>query len=106
MKLMWQKYGKTEKSYEIKDLDETLAQYAGKEFAEDFFDNYIYSSKMPDYEALLANVGLKLERASKNAFFGATLRDTPEGVEISRNLAQTYPSLQSRVEPGRRDSFC
>ena len=100
MKLMWQKYGKTEKAYEIKDLDETLAEYAGKEFAEDFFDNYIYSSKMPDYEALLANIGLKLERASKNAFFGATLRDTPEGVEISRNLAQNTPAYKAGLNQG------
>ena len=100
MKLMWQKYGKTEKPYEIKDLQQTLAEYAGKDFAEDFFSNYIYSSKMPNYEALLASAGLKLERASKNAFFGASLRDTPDGVVLSRNLAQNSPAYTAGLDQG------
>ncbi|MGB7785616.1 MAG: PDZ domain-containing protein [Salinimicrobium sp.] len=100
MKLMWKKYGKTEKPYEIKDLQQTLAEYAGKDFAEDFFSNYIYSSKMPNYEALLASVGLKLERTSKNAFFGASLRNTSDGVEISRNLAQNSPAYKAGFDQG------
>ncbi|MGB7841946.1 MAG: PDZ domain-containing protein, partial [Salinimicrobium sp.] len=100
MKLMWQKYGKTEKSYEIEDLEETLAEYAGKDFSEEFFSNYIYSSKMPNYEALLANVGLQLERASKNAFFGASLKNTSEGVEISSNLAKNTPAYKAGFDQG------
>ena len=100
MKLMWQKYGKTEKVYRIADLEQTLAEYAGKDFSKKFFNNYIYASKMPNYEALLANVGLQLERASKNAFFGASLKNTSQGVVISRNLAQNVPAYKAGLNKG------
>ena len=100
MKLMWQKYGKTEKAYEIEDLEQSLAQYAGQDFAEEFFSNYIYSSKMPNYEDLLAGVGLKLERTPKNAFFGTSVRNTSEGVLINRNLVQDTPAYKAGLNQG------
>ncbi len=102
MKLMWQKYGKTEEPYAISDLEQTLAQFAGQDFAENFFDNYIYDSKMPNYQELFASVGLQLQRASKNAFFGASLRDTSEGVVISRNISQNTPAYEAGLNEGDR----
>lgn len=100
MKLMWQKYGKTEKVYSIEDLEQTLSEYTGKDFAEEFFSNYIYASKMPEYETLFAGVGLQLEKASKNAFFGASLKDTSEEVVISENIAQNTPAYKAGLNQG------
>lgn len=100
MKLVWQKYGKQEKPYEIEDLEQTLAEYAGKAFASDFFDNYIYDSKMPNYKDLFASVGLKLERDPQKAFFGASLMDTSDGVGISRNVARNTPAYEAGLNQG------
>ena len=47
MKLMWQNYGKPEIPYTVEDIESTLEKYAGEEFADEFFSNYIYNSKMP-----------------------------------------------------------
>ncbi|WP_424492523.1 M61 family metallopeptidase [Salinimicrobium sp. GXAS 041] len=102
MKLMWQKFGKTEEAYTISDLERTLAAYAGQDFAENFFGNFIYNSKTPNYEVLFASVGLELKRASKNAFFGASLKDASEGVVISRNVSQYTPAYEGGLNQGNR----
>lgn len=64
MKLVWQQFGKTEIPYTNRDIEATLAQYAGKEFASDFFSKYIYDSRMPDYQRLLKNVGVDFGKAN------------------------------------------
>lgn len=74
MKMVWQIFGKNEKPYRITDLQEVLKKYAGKEFSENFFSKYIYSSDMPDYKTLFAIVGVRFEQSDvKNIFFGAEL---------------------------------
>ena len=47
-----------------------LNAYAGKEFGDDFFQNYIYESTMPNYKELFETVGITLEQKSENAYFG------------------------------------
>jgi predicted metalloprotease with PDZ domain len=74
MKLVWQAFGKSEIPYKITDLQNVLKEYAGKEFSDQFFSEYIYSSKMPDYKALFATVGISLEQNDlESVFFGAAL---------------------------------
>ncbi len=63
MKLMWRKFGKTEVPYTVRDIQQTLAGYAGSDFANEFFNHYIFDSKVPDYQKLLANVGVNLTKA-------------------------------------------
>ncbi len=75
MKLMWDNYGKPEKSYTVEDLRKTLIVYAGEEFGNMFFDNYIYKSEMPDYKMLFKNVGIDLELDESKVSFGAYVRD-------------------------------
>jgi len=73
MKLIWGNFGKKQVYYTVDDLHETLNSYAGKEFGDHFFNNYIYKSGMPDYETLFKSVGVILE--TKNEVdFGATVR--------------------------------
>ena len=71
MKLVWNSYGKIGTYYTVEDLKNTLAEYAGKDFANSFFDNYIYKSEMPDFERLFKNVGIELKLDGNNIAFGA-----------------------------------
>ena len=74
MTLLWKLYGKTEIPYTAKDLQNALITYAGKEFANQFFDNYIYKSEMPDYKRLFNQMGIVLKE--DNAIdFGAMVRN-------------------------------
>ena len=100
MKLMWSTYGKNEVGYEVSDIEKTLSTYAGKEFSEDFFNNYIYASQIPDYETLFEQVGLTMERDSSKAFFGATLRNTENGVEVVRNTTIGSPAYVAGLDNG------
>ena len=100
MKRMWEKYGEPEVPYDLDDLESTLAEYAGEDFAEEFFENYIYNSKMPDYEKLFSTVGLNLNRASENAFFGASVRGGEENVVISGNPSKDGPAYKAGFSAG------
>src|SRR5690606_16623545 len=82
MKLVWQTYGKKEVSYTIQELRQTLVQYAGKEFRNHFFDNYIYKSEMPDYGPLFATVGVVLKQALDKPYFGASVTVNQFGAGI------------------------
>ncbi|PCJ94843.1 MAG: peptidase M61 [Flavobacteriaceae bacterium] len=76
MKLVWNTFGKTAVNYTVDDLNQTLNSYAGKEFGNHFFDNYIYKSNMPDFKRLFLSVGIQLiQDTSKVAYFGVSLRD-------------------------------
>ncbi|WP_323026772.1 hypothetical protein [Gelidibacter japonicus] len=74
MAFVWNGYGKPEIPYTVDDLHHSLNQFAGKEFGDDFFNNYIFKSGMPDYEQLLKQVGVNL--ITKNDIdFGASVRN-------------------------------
>ncbi|PHS02615.1 MAG: peptidase M61 [Leeuwenhoekiella sp.] len=100
MQLMWKRFGKTEVAYTVEDIENTLADYAGNAFAQNFFSNYIYDSKMPDYEKLLASVGLKLSRATEKPYFGATFAETSNGLEIVRNTFKGSPAYEAKLDKG------
>ncbi|WP_333473552.1 M61 family metallopeptidase [Salinimicrobium sediminilitoris] len=102
MRLVWETYGEPEVPYELNDLQNLLATYAGKEFAESYFNDYIYSSKMPDYEKLFAHVGLQIKRGAKNAFFGASVRTDDDGFYISGNPYKGSPAYTSGLSEGDR----
>lgn len=102
MKLVWTTYGKQEKPYTLDDLEQSLGQYAGKDFSSAFFGNYIYDSQMPDYEKLLNSVGLKLERGSEKAFFGPSVVEDAEGIYISGNPAENSPAYKAGLDTGDR----
>lgn len=99
MKLMWEKYGKTEVAYEIEDIENTLANYAGAEFADNFFSNFIYQSKMPNYQELFESVGVKLQQKKEN-YFGASIKETDAGLEITRNTFNGSPAYMAGLTAG------
>ncbi|MCP4883777.1 MAG: M61 family metallopeptidase [Flavobacteriales bacterium] len=74
MKLVWQNYGKNETPYTLKNLEDTLSDYAGGMFSQQFFKTYIYQSGMPDYKNLLAAVGIDFSNQSETLpSFGANI---------------------------------
>ena len=73
MRAVWQKYGKTEIPYKIEDLRTILSTYSSQALAKEYFDNYIYNSKIPNYGALLNVVGIKLEKEDEISW-GAYIR--------------------------------
>jgi predicted metalloprotease with PDZ domain len=75
MTLVWNTYGKTETYYTIADLQQTLNDYAGAEFGDDFFNNYIYKSGMPDFETLFKTVGVQLQQNTAQPAFGLRLKN-------------------------------
>ncbi len=75
MKLVWNTYGIVEKYYTIDDLHQTLTSYAGTEFGDNFFNNYIYKSEMPDFDTLLKTVGVELIQNTDKVAFGLRLRN-------------------------------
>ncbi|MBF8149768.1 M61 family metallopeptidase [Winogradskyella sp. F6397] len=75
MTLVWNTYGKTETYYTIADLQQTLKDYAGAEFGDAFFNNYIYKSGMPDFESLFKTVGVQLEQNTAQPAFGLRLNN-------------------------------
>jgi predicted metalloprotease with PDZ domain len=71
MRLMWQKYGKTEIPYTLTDLETTLATYTGdRAFAKEFFARYIRGRDVVDFATLLAPAGLVLRPAASTASMG------------------------------------
>ncbi|HCW63271.1 MULTISPECIES: M61 family metallopeptidase [Leeuwenhoekiella] len=100
MQLMWKRFGKTEVAYTVENIEATLADYAGAEFAQDFFGKYIYKSNMPDYKNLFEQVGLQLNRATAKPYFGASFSETSNGLEISRNTFKGSPAYQADLDKG------
>ncbi len=100
MKLMWKKYGTTEVSYTVEEIELTLAEYAGDKFASDFFHKYIYQSKMPDYEELFDLVGVKITQNTEKEYFGASLSETDSGLQVRRNTFKRSPAYEAGLDSG------
>jgi len=96
MKLVWNTFGKNETPYTVQDLHSTLNDYAGEEFGNHFFNNYIYKSKMPDMKRLFNNVGVSLTQDKSKVSFGASVR----GGKIYGNTKIDSPAYNAGLENG------
>ncbi len=86
MKMVWTNFGKKEKPYTVEDLHNTLKSFVGPEFADHFFNNYIYKSDMPDMKRLFANVGVVLSQDETKVAFGA---------KIENGIIKDLPKMES-----------
>lgn len=105
MRLMWQKYGKTEKPYDIADLQQTLAEVTDStEFAKQFFEKYIYQGKDLDLKPLLANAGFLLRKANPGEAvisFGRAKIDYKNGdAVITSNTEIGSPLYKAGLDDG------
>jgi predicted metalloprotease with PDZ domain len=101
MKLVWTTFGKKEIPYTVKNLNESLNTYAGKDFGDAFFNAYIYNGNMPDYTTLFKTVGVVLSQQAAVANFGAsvTINTNLQG-EIRRNTTIGSPVYLGGLDKG------
>ncbi|MFV8225550.1 M61 family metallopeptidase [Christiangramia aquimixticola] len=100
MKLMWNRYGKKEIAYSVQNIQQSLATYAGTEFSKNFFNNYIYSSKRPDYTELFKLIGVELVQSKEESYFGASVTETNEGLKITKNTFKNSPAYNAGLDKG------
>lgn len=100
MKVVWKKYGEPEIPYTVENLEKALAGYAGRDFANNFFSNYIYKSKMPDYEKLFEHMGLDIKQGAEKAYFGPSVRDSENGVFLGTFPGKGTPAYRAGLDKG------
>ncbi len=99
MKQVWQKHGKPEIPYTVRDLQAVLADYAGASFADEFFGKYIFDSQVPDYASLFKNMGVSFSNvAANNASLGGNLRNQRAGWQLTSNAAVGSPLYKAGIE--------
>lgn len=89
MQLVWVRHGKNEIPYTLEDLQSILGEYSTMEFAESYFSNYIYGSKLPDFNSLLATFGIEISVANpEHPTLGARIVAKEQGWQIATNPIQ------------------
>lgn len=81
MRLVWDRYGRTETPYHIPDLENLLGEVTGNEaFAQNWFATHIYGSGLPDVKSLLNDFGvdMTLNEMDSVGFYGLSLQDRDE----------------------------
>lgn len=96
MKLVWNTFGKNEIPYTITDLHDTLNTYAGKDFGDEFFNNYVYESGMPNMKHLFSTVGVSLKQPKNRPRFGAFVRQG----RITSNTSMGSSAYKAGLENG------
>lgn len=80
LRALWERFGEVQadfaprNAYTVDDLRHTLGEVTGSAaFADDFFARYVQGREIPDFESLLATVGLALSPANPGSvWLGAT----------------------------------
>ncbi|KYG82136.1 putative metalloprotease with PDZ domain [Roseivirga ehrenbergii] len=99
MKYVWEKQGKTEIPYTVRDLQARMAEYAGESFANEFFGKYILDSQMPDYASLFKKMGVTYtNRAEGRASIGGNIRKQRDGWQLTGNATVGSPIYKAGVE--------
>lgn len=99
MKQVWQKHGKPEIPYTVRDLQAVLADYAGASFANEFFAKYILDSQMPDYTALFKNMGVNfINRSAGKASLGGNVAKQRNGWQLTSNASVGSPVYNAGIE--------
>ena len=101
MQLIWQKFGVPAQTYELSDLKITLAQYAGADFANFFFESFIYNAQQPNYQKGFENVGISYEiQNSTTPFFGAKVSKIGSNFTLVSNPLEGTSSYQAGLSSG------
>jgi len=103
MRGLWRTHGRTETPYGLSDLEAMLAEVTDPAFAREYFDRFIESGGLPDFDRLLALAGLELRRPRANeVWLGARLEHEGNDVRIlSRPLAGS-PLYEAGADRGDR----
>jgi predicted metalloprotease with PDZ domain len=103
MKGLWRTHGRNEAPYRLTDLETMLAEITDAAFAREYFDRYIESGGLPDFERLLALAGLELRRPrAKEVWLGARLEHEGDGVSIASRPLAGSPLYEAGADRGDR----
>ncbi|MCG8572972.1 MAG: PDZ domain-containing protein [Spirochaetes bacterium] len=103
IQLLWSKYGKSETPYDNQMLEETLTQLTGDpQFSKDFFQNYIYSNQLPDFNHLLNQAGIAIkEKYTNKAWLGdVDLSSAYGGAYITAPTLHKTPLYNAGLDQG------
>lgn len=105
MRLMWMKYGKDEVSYQIADLQKTLAEVTDStEYADQFFEKYVYGGQQVNLKPLLARAGFSLRPADTSipvlSFGTNKIRYSNGKAVIDRRTQVGSPLYEAGVDKG------
>ncbi|MEO5975532.1 MAG: PDZ domain-containing protein [Chryseolinea sp.] len=99
MKTMWVKHGKPEMPYTVRDIKVALSEYAGAVLADEFFGKYVFGKSFPDYEKLLAPMGIAFVKAAPGkSYLGVHLEKADSVVKISGYARMGSPAYKSGLE--------
>lgn len=103
MKLVWQRHGKTEIPYHVRDLQLALGDVVeDQEWAENWFARHIYESDLPNIGALLDNYGFALNPAEPDSvgFYRLSLREDDGTLVIRGNVPENNPLYKAGLDQG------
>jgi predicted metalloprotease with PDZ domain len=102
MRQVWLAYGKTGKPYTIPDLQNVLAKVTNPKFAAAFFTDYIYGVKKNDYQTLLSNAGLLLQKAQPGIGWMGRVPARPAngGLLVVGSTASNTPVYKAGIDGG------
>jgi len=103
MRLVWQRYGKPEIPYHIRDLQLALGEVAGdQEWAQDWFRQHVYGSALPNFGALLEPYGFELSVARPDSvgFAGLSLREEDGILKVGRPVNERSPLYAAGLDQG------
>ncbi|MBC6995415.1 M61 family metallopeptidase [Lewinella lacunae] len=94
MKLVWERYGKTEIPYHLRDLQLALGEIVqDQNWAQEWFARHIYGSALPDFPSLLAEYGLELKPVQQDSagFLGLRLREEDGRMVVRSRINENSP---------------
>ena len=103
MREVWLVHGKTEKSYTNDDLQKILGKVTGdQEFADSFFENFIRSPKLADYNHLLSHAGYTIPQ-NETAMVGyANLKSIDRTLLVDHQPKISSPLYTANLTKGDR----
>ena len=105
MRLVWERYGRTEIPYHIRDLQLALGEVVDdQEWAAAWFERYVYGSALPDLGALLDDYGFVLRTARPDSvgFRGLRLSEGDGFVTVESNIPENSPLHATGLQRGDR----
>ena len=103
MRLMWQRYGKPEIPYHVRDIELALGEVSqDTAWAREWFAEHVYGSALPNFAELLAPYGLEIRQQQPDSagFFGLRLGDTEAGLRVEGDILENNPLYAAGLDRG------
>jgi predicted metalloprotease with PDZ domain len=101
MRTVWQKFGKTERPYQLNELEVTLGEVTKNEpFASEFFQKYVYGHAAIDFKTLFREAGLELRLAKpgKASLGYAPFAFANNGITLQSGTMLNSPLYMAGIE--------